>query len=236
MDITDLYSTRIQQTFDDDQAEIIAIFKANPKASLKLINYYKGLPLNYSASIASVDRGTVDLDVQAEQAFTIEQGRYTFIRSPLFKHDLFAQAQYVNVKKRAATFTKFSYIEIMAERRNFIRMELDWPINALIETPQQKIAAQLFDISLSGLNALVQDFCPLDVNSEVTISFELQLREPDETLKAVIPARLLGIVDDARPYKYKFAINTDRSIERQLSKFIFQRQIDIIKEIKDATL
>ena len=100
MTSTDLYSTRIQKNFDDDQAEILALLEANLNKPLKLINYYKGIPLSYPATIASISRGVVDLDVQEMQAFTIEQARSTFIRSPLFKHDLFAQAQYVNVKKR----------------------------------------------------------------------------------------------------------------------------------------
>ena len=80
MNIADLYSTRIQKTFDEDQAEIVSILKANPKKSLKLITYYKGLPLSYPATVTSIDRGAVDIEVKEEQAFTIEQSRSAFIR------------------------------------------------------------------------------------------------------------------------------------------------------------
>ena len=48
MDYTYLYSTRIQKTFDEDQADILSIIRAefaeNPKFEVQLINYYKGLP------------------------------------------------------------------------------------------------------------------------------------------------------------------------------------------------
>ena len=233
MNISDLYSSRIQKTFDDDHAEIVMILKAAPKKALKLINYYKGLPLSYPATINSIDRGVVDLDVQQEQAFTIERNRSTFIRSPLFKHDVFAQAQYVNIKKKAATFVKFSYVEIMAERRNFIRMEPEPSPDAVIESSLGIIKGNLYDVSLSGLNISVDQYYPLEINTETSIRFRLRNIEQKLDIKVNIPARLVGIMDDSLPYNYKFIICPDKMLERILSQYIFLRQIEIIKEIKD---
>lgn len=236
MNVLDLYSTRIQKTFDEDHDEIVAICKANPKATLKLINYYKGLLLSYPATIAGLDRGVLDLDLQAEQAFTVEHGRYVFIRSPLFKFDLFAQAQYVNVRKKAASFVKLCYVEIMAERRNFLRLELDQPAEVRMTTPAGILEGKLYDLSLSGLNVAVQDFCPLEPGSEVVISFSLTDNEHQTTFSLNLPTRLISIADTERPYCYKFAMTPDKTAERQLSKFIFQRQVEIIREIKDGLL
>jgi hypothetical protein len=233
MNITDLYSTRIQKTFDDDHAEILAILKAAPKKALKLINYYKGLPLSYPATINSIDRGVVDLDVQQEQAFTIERNRSTFIRSPLLKHDVFAQVQYVNIKKKAATFIKFTYVEIMAERRNFIRMEPEPSPDAVIESPLGIIKGNLYDVSLSGLNISVDQYYPLEINTETTIRFRLSDMEQKFDIKVNIPAKLVGIMDSSQPYHYRFIICPDKLLERNLSQYIFHRQIEIIKEIKD---
>jgi hypothetical protein len=233
MNISDLYSSRIQKSFDDDHAEILAILKAAPKKVLKLINYYKGLPLSYPATINSIDRGIVDLDVQQEQAFTIERNRSTFIRSPLLKHDVFAQAQYVNIKKKAATFVKFSYVEIMAERRNFIRMEPEPSPDAVIESPLGVINGNLYDVSLSGLNISVDQYYPLEINAETSVRFRLRDMEQRLDIKVTVPAKLVGIMDGSQPYHYKFIICPDKWLERNLSQYIFHRQIEIIKEIKD---
>jgi hypothetical protein len=235
MDIFDLYSTRIQKTFDEDQAEIVSILKANPNKLLKVINYYKGLPLSYPATISSIDRGTVDLEVKAEQAFVIEDNRSTFIRSPLFKYDVFAQVQYVNIKKRAAFFAKFSYVEIQAERRNFIRMAMDPKPGTVIESPVGNFTGEIFDISLSGLNVLINDSCPLEINSETSIRFALMDIEQNAKFNISVPARLIAIKGDHRPYSYIFTISLDKTAERQISKYIFQRQLEVIREIKDAT-
>jgi hypothetical protein len=236
MNVTDLYSTRIQNTFDDDQAEIVSILKAHPKAALKLINYYKGLPLSYPASLTSVDRGTVDLAVKPEQAFAIEQIRSAFIRSPLFKHDVFAVLQYVNRKKQAAFFAQFSYVEIMAERRNFIRMAPKPEPDVVIESPHGTTEGKLFDLSLSGLNISIHLACSLETGTKTNISFMLKDSEQNQDFKVCVPATLINIKGDAFPYSYIFTISVDRILERQMSKYIFQRQLEIMREIKDAIL
>lgn len=236
MNPIDLYSTRIQKTFDEDHNEILGILKANPKANLKLINYYKGLPLSYNATIAGLDRGVLDLDVQPEQAFTIEHERYAFIRSPLFRFDLFAQAQYVNVRKHAASFVKFCYVEIMAERRNFLRLELDKALDAKIFANETSCSGKLHDISLSGLNIMLDDFSSIGKEAEASVSFRLTDLECNTPIDVNLPSRLVTISDDTRPYSYRFSISPDRYSERTISRYIFQRQIEIIREIKDAVI
>jgi len=232
MTLDTLYSTRIQKTFDEDQDEIVSLLKANPKQVLKLINYYRGMPLSYPATIAQVDRGAVDLDVQAQQAFTIEHSRSAFIRSPIFKHVVLAQAQYVNIRKRAATFIKFCYVELMAERRNFIRLELEPNPAVVIASPLGSIEGRLHDISLAGLNILIDNYCQLERNTEMPLRFTLSGSEQNMHLPVQLPARLLAITGDSSPYTYAFAISPEKTLEQQLSHFIFQSQIEIIKEIK----
>jgi hypothetical protein len=234
MNISDLYSTRIQKTFDEDQAEIVSILKESVNKNFKLINYYKGMPLSYPATVTSVERGAVDFDTQAEQAFAIEQGRYTFIRSPLLKHDVFAEMQYVNVKKRAALFGKFSYVEIMAEHRSFIRLEPDPAVPVVIESALGIAEGKLFDVSLSGVRIAIERYYPLALDSEVTIRFQLANMEQTVQVKIEAPARLIRINDAASPYYYEFTVSIDKTVESALSKYIFQRQIEIIREIKDA--
>jgi hypothetical protein len=234
MDIANLYSVRIQRSFDDDLAEILDIFKANQNKSLKLINYYKGLPLSYAATIASTDHGAVDFEVTPEQAYAIESGRYVFIRSPLFKYDLFARAQYVNVKKRAASFVKFCYVEIMAERRNFIRMVPEPSPTVVIGSPQGEIEGEVLDVSITGVSILIHHSCPLEPGCEVPISFTLKSIDTGLPIQINLAAKLICISGDALPRNYKFAISSDRLLERQLSQYMIQRQIEIIKEIKDT--
>jgi len=235
MNISDLYSTRIQKSFDEDQEEIIAILKsAPPKTVFKLINYFKGMPVSYSATVNAVERNDVDMDIQGEQAFTVEHCRSVFIRSPLFKHDVFAHAQYVNIKKRAATFSKLSYVEIVAERRNFIRIKPEPSPAAVIETPLGTIEGHLYDISLTGLNISIDDYCEIERGIEVKIKSTFRNIEQDLTVNLNVTGSLVTIKDDSRPYSFIFTFRPDKELERHLSQYVFKRQIEIIREIKDA--
>lgn len=234
MIVTDLYSTRIQKTFDEDQAEIVSILKANPGKKLKLINYYKGLPLSYPATVASIDKGIVDLDVQKEQALAIKASHSVFIRSEIFKHDVFAQVQFVDIKRGAASFVKFTYVEIMAERRDFIRMEPHMHPVVTIDSPFGIFDGTLCDISISGANVSILDSCPLETDSNASIRFMLGDMEQDHRFEVTAPSRLTIIKGDTLPRNYIFALTPDKSLDRQLSQYIFQRQIEIVREIKDA--
>ncbi len=234
MSLIDLYSARIQKNFDEDQEEIVSILKKNQNQTIKLINYYKGLPFSYPATVTAIERGIVDLDVRAEQAFAIEKSRSTFIRSPLFKHDIFARVQYVNVKKMAASFIKFSYVEIMAEHRNFLRMVPDPHPNALIKSPVGNFDGSVYDLSLSGINITMQSSCPLEIGAETSVSFLLRNLENSFSVQVAVPAQLIAINGDAPPRDYRFTIKPDKMLERQLSQYIVQRQVDIIKEVKAA--
>ena len=236
MDITDLFSARIQNTYDEDQREIISILGRKPNQMLKLINYYNGLPFSYPATVASIERGIVDLEVRPEQAFAIEKSFSAFIRSPIFKYDVFARAQYVNIKKMAASFVKFSYVEIMAERRNFIRMVPNPQPVASIKSPLGNFEGNVFDLSLSGLNILIQSSCPLEVGTEASVSFMLKSIEQSFSLQVAIQAKLIDIKGDKLPREYKFVIMPDKNVERQLSQYIVKRQVDIIQEVKAAVL
>jgi PilZ domain len=240
MDISHLYSTRINQTFDDDQAEIISILKRellkHPKYEVRLINYYKGLPVSYPAQLISIERDTIELDVYPQQAVVMAEQHCTFVRCKAFKHDLFANVQYVNIRKRAASLRKFCYVEIMAERRNYVRLELDTHAKALIRTSDGNVDGLLTELAINGACVKVDQSFPLEIGDETILCLTLQdimHQNADNTVN--VEARLVGIEGDALPRYYRFKITPDKILDRVLAQYIFQRQIEIIHELKDAT-
>jgi hypothetical protein len=234
MSTAEMFISRIHESFDVDQEEILGTFRANPDQMIRLINYYKGLPLSYPATIAAVGRSTLDLEVRAEQAYAIEKNRFAFIRSPLLRHDVLARVQYVNVKKQAVSFFKFSYGDIVAEQRNCIRMTIDPHPEAILNTPLGVVKGEVEDISITGVCILLHHSCPLDIGDEMGISFELKLAERSKALHVRVSGRLVSIKGDSLPRKYNFAISPDEDLERQLSQYIMQRQVEIVKEVKLA--
>lgn len=238
MDFTSLYSTRIQTTFDDDQAAILKLAHEKcGKNGLKvsLTNYFMGLPITYPATILGVERGNLDLDVSPQQAVAIATDHYTLIRSDVFPFPVVAHVQYINVKKHAASLNKLCYVEVLAEQRTAVRLNLEPPIRATIQYEDQNVIGDLVDISTLGLAMLVEEYVDLASGTEMTVKFML----PDPVLQkhtlVKVPATLVGIAENASPYRYKFRIAPEKHHEQLISRFSFQRQVEIIRGLKDST-
>jgi len=238
MDFTTLYSTRIQKTFDDDQAAILKTFleKLPAKAAIKvtLTNYYRGLPVTYPATVVGVDRGNLDLDVNPHQAVAISSDHYTLIRSPLFSFPIVAHALYVNIRKHAVSLGKLSFVEVLAEKRAAVRLNLDPPMRATILSQDQEIPGNLLDISTQGLAVSIDDYVALERGSEMSVKFML----PDPVLMKhsllKVTAQLVDIAENVSPYLCKFRIFPEKHQEQLISRYSFQRQVEIIRGLKEA--
>jgi len=239
MDYTSLYSTRIQKTFDDDQADILKTLQNNCKSKngLKviLVNYYKGLPIIYPATILGVELGNIDLDVNSQQAVAISADHYTLIRSQLFPYTVLAHAQYVNVKKHAVSLNKLSFIEVLAEKRAAVRLDLDPPVRATIQYGDQTIRGELVDISTIGVGLTVDTYTEVESGAELSVRFMI----PDPVLQKQtlikVPATIANIAGSASPYSYKFRIAPEKHQEQLISRYSFQRQVEIIRNLKEKS-
>jgi hypothetical protein len=237
MDFTTLYSTRIQTTFDDDQAAILKSFLENKTvkngSNVKLTNYYKGLPITYPATILGVERGIIDLDVNQQQAVAMASDHYTLIRSTLFSHPIAAHVQYVNIKKHVASLSNLCFVEVLAEKRTAVRLSLELPVRATARYGDQEISGELMDISVQGLAIFADHYAMLETGAQMTVKFML----PDPVLMTEapinVPATLVAIAGDASPYRYKFRISPEKQQEQLISRYCFQRQVEIIRGLKE---
>ncbi|MFZ4855065.1 MAG: PilZ domain-containing protein [Desulfuromonadaceae bacterium] len=263
MDFTSLYSTRIQSSFDDDQADIFRAFIENQTAKggtkVSLINYFKGLPIVSTATVLGIDHGNLDLDVNPLQSVAISIDRYTLIRSKLFPFPLAARVLYVNIKKHMVSLNKLCYIEVLAEKRAAVRVELDPLLRATMLFDNQAVEGEMIDISLQGIAMDVKEFIPIESGSDLTIKFMLpdlalmkqalmhhqslanhastgQVESNLPSIKQTlikVPATLVAIVGDGSPYRYKFRIKTEKHQEQLIARYSFHRQVEIIHGLKE---
>lgn len=237
MDFTTLYSTRIQTTFDDDQAAILMTFLENRTvkdgSNVRLTNYFKGLPITYPATIIGVERGILDLDVNQQQAIAMASDHYTLIRSTLFSHPIVAHVQYVNIKKHVASLSNLCFVEVLAEKRTAVRLHLEPPVRAAILHGGLEITGELMDISVQGLAISTDDYAMMETGAQMSVKFIL----PDPVLmtqtQITVPATLVAIAGDASPYRYKFRISPEKQQEQLISRYSFQRQVEIIRGLKE---
>ena len=232
-DFSRFYRTRIKKSLDEDRHDIAKAFeeviKGHGTAKLRLVNYYKGLPINYPASLVEVSRGILDLDVHQQQAVALSDSRYTFIKCDHFDGPILAEVHSVDVRRRAASVRNFVFVDIMAEQRTAVRLDLDPPVQGELKVGTESCPAEVLDVSLGGFSMRIRDQWFPD-GSDV----KLRIKVPDA--KSVdLDARHVGTFKGCDWDICRFSVQVDPAAEGLISRFMLQRQVEIIRELKERS-
>lgn len=229
--MTDIYQRLQLAGEEQDSAEIIATLSAirngTLKNDLRLLNFYREVPVSYGAEVLTVEADFAELLVHQVQAVVIDQEKLTVLKSGHFPRDVIAKATYVNVEKSRVVLAKPSYAVVRADRRMSVRVEMETEIRASFLGQDDQVEGRLHDMSLTGLSIKVKHDpqIPLSERGELTVAL------PAGTITA--PASLLKVIQAADGVRLAFAIEPTRAAELSISQYIFQRQVEIIKELKD---
>jgi hypothetical protein len=211
-----------------DEASIIKVLSAIMDSTLpndiKLLNFYRELPVSFGVSIESVDRGVVQMKVHEMQVASMLMQKGTFIRSNHLPHCVLAKVLRLRRSNCLAYLTQFSYVRIHADQRVYVRVKVAGRIDAAFYNDKNMVRGRIEDISFSGVAIRAPKECMLEENAEGTVSIWL----PDAKLD--LPGKLLKKQGDDI---YVFALEVDVKSEKILSQFIFQQQSQIIRELRD---
>lgn len=237
MNFTNLYSAHTKGALLDYHDEILHIFqeKLSSKADLfvDLVNYYKGLPIVYPAKVLAVQYDNLEIDVNPHQAAAVANDKYTLIRSRFFPHDIVAHVQYVDINRHTVAFNKLCYVELLADNRAALRLNLEPPAEAVVKYESGIFAGAIPDISINGLAVLTDSCMHLDAGVDVSVQFMLPDLEQQRHIPMVVPAKLVAFEADKAPYRFRFRISPEKDQEKMISKYCLQRQVEIIRNLKE---
>jgi hypothetical protein len=229
--MNDMYQ-RIQLAGEQqDSAKIVAVLadiKAGRlKNDLKLLNFFQEIPVSYAASVESIEESFAELRVHQVQAVVISVEKVTILKSSHFPRDVISNVSYVNIEKSLIVLSSFSYALVRADRRMSVRVELSEQIQASFTCQGTTTSGLLHDMSLTGISIT------LEQNPGISLSQkgELTVKLPQGTIK--VPASLLKIANLEDGCRLIFEIEATRATENNISQYIFKRQVEIIKELKE---
>jgi PilZ domain-containing protein len=229
--MTDHYQLVTVKNTQVDSSAIVAKLQAIQAGQLvndlRLLNYFNEIPVSYPASIDYIDEDMVDLTVHQNQAVVMKFERKTIIKSQHFPYEVLANAFRVNINTSLVTLTNFAYALVKAERRRFVRVALKDPLAATFTDGEKELRGRLVDISLCGAAILGGDSSLFDTQAEGALLLTLCGR----TIS--VPALLIKLVQVGGDTKFVFEFEVSSKDEVLVSQFIFQRQVEIIKELKD---
>lgn len=239
MDYARFYRIHTKKTPEEDAAEIGAGFqditKRGARVYFRLVNYYKGLPISYPATLYEFSQGTLELDVHRQQAIAMEATRFSFIKCDYFQNPIFAEVKNLDVFKMTAALRNFAYVEILAEQRSALRLELEPQTDAEIEADGTLLAGKTLDASLGGFSIRTAHPCQLVQGAEVTLRVMVPNLLQGTESRVVASGRHIETVTKGDCQTSRFSIVSDPQSEGPISRFLFQRQVEIIRELKDQS-
>jgi hypothetical protein len=227
----DTYHFFTVEDVQKDEKEIIKVLQGildgRLSNDLKILSYYKEIPVSYDSEILHMDESMVEMHVHQHQAVVMSLEKIAFLKSEHFLHDVVAKVYKSNVPKCIALLHNFSYAQIRAERRRFVRVQISEYVKVSFRRVDMSFDGRLNDISIGGLSIRSREKIDITVETAGVLTAEL----PNGGLE--MPGRLLKVANEDDSWVYIFEIELSTKIEAAISQFIFQKQVEIIRELKD---
>jgi len=231
------YDKVVRGTEREDNLVILQFLKGMVGETFSFLNYYKEIPVSYDARLLSVENEMAEFEVHEYQAKVIALEKKALIRShpksPV-SDDLVGEVFYVNVARKRVILTRFHYARIRSDLRRFVRVCLEGRrADADIYIDNDIVPASVRDISLGGVALQVADPSGIEPGTEVNLMLKLESPE-DATLREIgVVGTIARILGTTTPYTCIMEFHPDRHSQQLLAYYINQRQVEIIRELKE---
>jgi len=227
------YSEKIISSKADDEAAIMSIFTdiktTKPKMAFSFLNIYKELPVSNDAWIFDIKGKHVEFTTCPLQFAAIHHNGETLIRAPFLNTNILGKVVYLDTAHQLVSLGDFSYADVHFDKRSAVRVRLKIPLNVIIMADGNRISGVMRDVSLQG--CAITTPAGLALERAATIAVHLRLMHDNSPMEAHIPARLLR-THGAPMYNCGMAFDHTGESEKVLAIFIYQRQLEIIRELK----
>ena len=201
------------------------------KSDIRLLNYYHEVPVSYGATIKAVDKDSIELAVHEHQALILKNDNSTLIKSRHFYKELgvHCYAAYVNVPKKTVILHNFAYAQIRAERREAVRVRVHGGQAVKFSYRDVNIEGTMVDISGNGISIHSDLVPPTEVDQSRLLFFSLM-----GTPLAIPGVFVRAITGGNNGQTCIFQMKPDRISDSVIGRYIYQRQIEIIQELRDG--
>lgn len=231
------YNEIIMVSRADDQEAILTLlqnmYATDRKAEFNFMNVYKELPVTSSGAIVEFKENTVEFAMNATQFAAITLSNEVLIQSNTMSTNIIGKAFEFDVRRHQITLGDFSYAEIHADKRVSVRVQLKMPINLQMVVDGNQLNGVIRDISLHGVRVTTFSGDILEKASSIELRIKLLHSGSGQLVETLIPSRLVRMEKSGVQSHCAMVFNHTALSEQVLSTFIYQRQLEIIKELRD---
>jgi hypothetical protein len=180
-----------------------------------------------------------EFELHEYQAKVINMDRKALIcshpESP-FKEDILGEAFYINPIKKKVILCKFEYAKIRSHLRRFVRVILDRLVEADMIFEDDIIKCHVKDISLGGSAVHIMSCDRLYPGLELNLFLKLPDISSGEINEVGMSATIIKISGESAPFSCVLEFHPEKHSQQQISYYINQRQVEIIKELKELNI
>lgn len=231
---TQAYRQMTLSSCHEDEKSIISFFKTLmegvPKSTLKLLNIYKEIPIRNIATVVDVKASSVTFSTAPIQLAATELCAEAFI-VPLYEnYRVVAKLERVDFRHGMVTFNDFRYAEVMFDKRRSVRVRFKKPVNVVLDDAGVCTSGVIHDISLDGCCVSSHSARIFPGSHRLTVS--LNFLDEDKIVTLHIPAVIVRSKSGLLR-QHALMFHHTGETEKVLGGFIYRRQIEIIRELKE---
>ncbi len=230
------YDKAIRGNEKEDGPVILQFMKGMIGQKFSFLNYYKEVPISYEAILLNVENEMAEFSVHEYQAKVINLEKMTLIHSHprnAFPEDMIGEVFYVDSASKCVILRNFGYSRIRSSMRRYVRVLLDRYVEAELVFERDILIGNVKDISLGGVALRTMSVGLLVPGLDVNMFLKLPDTNGKPLLEVGMCATILKVVGADAPFTSLIEFHAEKRSQQQIAYYINQRQVEIIKELKD---
>ncbi|WP_419763752.1 MAG: response regulator [Arcobacter sp.] len=230
----------VEKEFDNELLKDLDIIK-NSKAPITLVNHYKGLPLIHDGIITSIENNSIKIQTQNVQTKAILEEKSTTIETD--KAIINVKLKDYDLSTNELIFTDLEKLERSPRNREALRIMPEKEFVATIFHQNERYNFNTNSLSTKAISFKIKQFDEkIKLEDKVNLSlgfntFYTTAYHNTVTHKERIDtkASVLKIEKTNNFTKLVMGFELNLADKKVLEKYIYQREVDIIKEFKKKT-
>ncbi len=235
----DFFELNHLENFVDEREQIRYYLQSciGNKTVIKLLNIYKGLCINTKSKVLKIKNDSYFVHCESLQGYSMQFDDKTVIQAPDLPQDIEADVVYVNIDKSYAVLENLKFLKTSANNRQHTRVQPSLRTPIMIKYGKYSYQGDIMDIST---NAIAIKFNRIMDEKILNKDVELKFKLPDDDeengfVYMEIEGKITYIGElDTNKSKVVVMLNLVRPYDSYLLKYMYQRQKELILELKKA--
>ncbi len=233
------HEININNSFSNNEELNEALFniKTN-KIKVNLINDYQGIPISHQGLIIEYYDNSIEIHTTDIQTYVISLKKETFIESESLPKVIYGELDYTDIKRNKVVLKNVQFVDTSIKDRQDIRVVPNEDFKFVINDSKGKLEPKVVDLSIKAIAVQMQSV-PNGFEIGKKVALSIAIEQKHSSTFNVKSKDYIGIFGTIIILEKKsdeifvvFSLDINKSDQDIISKYIYNRELQIIKELK----